>query len=638
MDTLVTILQSVFGFGFLIFIHELGHFLAARWCGVDCYVFSLGYGPRLAGFVRNGCDFRISWIPVGGYVRMAGEIGENDDGPSEGSLARKSPLRRFFVYSAGVLMNFIIAFIIFPIVYFWGLPSLPPVVGYVTPGSPAWHARIVPGSIIKEINGVRIDSFDQIPIEVALAASPITLKLEEPAPDNPGEFRSRTLSIPSEYLEERGTPYLGIDNGNKTEIVTNAAGRRIVGFPVHVREGSAAFDAGARTGDVLIGLDDAPVDAHFMNMLVERANEPAGKQPKLHFLPGRESPPRTGTEIANITNPAGIAVVPRPVKDTQRPILGVYTARDCVKAVRDLKIFERLALKTGDRILQLNDRALVAPQNVSEAVAGSREIACVVKRGVQTLKLKTECNDQERAEFVEGLALNEGADPTTRVYVHRGSAAEKAGIESGDRILKIGDMPTPAWESVLKAVSGAKTPRVTVEIERESGDAVQHLTKTVELAETSSPDFGFTAIDDKFLLQATDLGEAMRLGFTASTRFIKQIILVLKKIALGQVSASKTVNGPILIAVTTYQVAHEGFVRLLFFLAIISLNLALINLLPIPLLDGGNIFFVVVEAIKGSPVSDRVIGASQTVGIFLLITLMVWVTFQDVRRVFFGIF
>ena len=98
------VLATIFGIGFLLFIHEAGHFMAARLAGVRAEVFSLGFGPRLWGFVRKGTDFRLSLIPIGGYVRMAGE--EQIGDPQPGDLGHASAPWRFLIFSGGILMNF----------------------------------------------------------------------------------------------------------------------------------------------------------------------------------------------------------------------------------------------------------------------------------------------------------------------------------------------------------------------------------------------------------------------------------------------------------------------------------------------------------------------------------------------------
>lgn len=636
METFFTILQAALGIGLLVFVHEAGHFIAARLCGVDCYVFSLGYGPRIAGFNRNGCDFRISLIPIGGYVRMAGEIGENDEGPSDGSLARKSPLQRIFVYSAGVLMNFIIAFIIFPIVYFTGVPANKPVVGSVTPGSPAWHARIAPGSVITAINGTKIVSFDQIPIEVAVSSSPLKLEYNEPIPGNPGEYRPRVESIATDYHEERGMPYLGVEAGLATEIARNAQNISVRGLQLTVRADSPAYEAGVRTGDLLIGIDGKSIDAGSIRYFAERLGDPGGAT-LLQFAAGKDSPPRSAEELAKITIPDGIPLAARPVKDTERTILGVAPAKDLVKGVRKSSIFEKLKLTVGDRILRINGKPFVNSADFARVASAAEDVVKLsVLRGDATVALEAKLTQDERAQLQDGVALGEN-DKSNRIFVKKNTPAERGGLQAGDRIIKVGSVEITKWEQISKTVLAAPPEAdLAIEIERDLGEGMVKLTKTIRPARTPEFDFGIGFVDDRVLVRANDLGEAIQLGFGASTRFIKQIIIFLKKIALGQVAANKNVAGPILLAATTYQLAHEGFIQLLYFLAVLSLNLALINLLPIPLLDGGNLFFVIIEAIKGSPVSERVIGASQTVGIFLLITLMVWVTFHDLKRLVVG--
>src|SRR6187551_386289 len=107
-------LGVVIGVGLLIFIHELGHFLAAKWAGVKVEVFSLGFGRRLVGFERGGTDYRISALPLGGYVRM---LGQADDEPDQapttdaGDFRNKSVGARMVILSGGVVMNLIVAIV-----------------------------------------------------------------------------------------------------------------------------------------------------------------------------------------------------------------------------------------------------------------------------------------------------------------------------------------------------------------------------------------------------------------------------------------------------------------------------------------------------------------------------------------------
>ena len=122
MERLVFILQTALGIGLLIFVHELGHYLAARLARVRVEVFSLGFGPRIWGFRRGPTDYRLSIVPVGGYVRVAGEDQHAPPGhamPADGLHSKGFGARALF-FSGGVLMNLLFAMIAFPLIFHGG--------------------------------------------------------------------------------------------------------------------------------------------------------------------------------------------------------------------------------------------------------------------------------------------------------------------------------------------------------------------------------------------------------------------------------------------------------------------------------------------------------------------------------------
>src|SRR5690606_20732608 len=143
MGDVLSILQVAIGIGFLTFIHELGHFLAARAAGITVETFSLGFGPRLIGFRKGATYYQLAAIPVGGYVRVAGE--DLHGRPREGDLMSKSVGARAAFYSGGVVMNLLFALVAFPIVFAHGVDFQAPVIGEVQPGGAAWQAGLLPG-------------------------------------------------------------------------------------------------------------------------------------------------------------------------------------------------------------------------------------------------------------------------------------------------------------------------------------------------------------------------------------------------------------------------------------------------------------------------------------------------------------
>lgn len=163
----ITALAVVPVLGFLIFVHELGHFLAARWMGVRVLEFGFGYPPRMLKlFERDGVEYTLNWLPFGGFVRMAGEDGDFE---TEGSLAAVSPWRRIVVLAAGPVMNILTAVFLFALLLMVGTPQytgdysqLPVFIAVVAPDSPAQQAGLQPGDIIESVNGEKVRGLDNV--------------------------------------------------------------------------------------------------------------------------------------------------------------------------------------------------------------------------------------------------------------------------------------------------------------------------------------------------------------------------------------------------------------------------------------------------------------------------------------------
>ncbi len=193
--------------GFLIFVHELGHFLAARWMGVRVLEFGFGYPPRMATlFRRNGVEYTLNWLPFGGFVRMAGEDGDDDD---PNSLPNVPPWRRIIVMVAGPFMNLITAVVIFAILFMAGVPTFsgdadaaPVQIVAVAPDSPAQQAGLQPGDVIVAIDGEEITGLQNV-IDVITqnAGREITLTLQRGEDEVTAALRPR---LPAETPPGQG--------------------------------------------------------------------------------------------------------------------------------------------------------------------------------------------------------------------------------------------------------------------------------------------------------------------------------------------------------------------------------------------------------------------------------------------------
>ena len=162
--------SAIIVLGVLIFVHELGHFLVAKFCGVRVLKFSLGFGPKICGFKKGDTEYLLSAIPLGGYVKMLGEGKQDDTGDTTAlseadkpfSYEHKSPWQRMAIIIAGPATNIVFAAFIFSIVYLFGVPSLSPVIGEVNHEMPAFTAGLMSGDKIVAINGEKIEDWEQL--------------------------------------------------------------------------------------------------------------------------------------------------------------------------------------------------------------------------------------------------------------------------------------------------------------------------------------------------------------------------------------------------------------------------------------------------------------------------------------------
>jgi len=241
-------------------------------------------------------------------------------------------------------------------------------------------------------------------------------------------------------------------------------------------------------------------------------------------------------------------------------------------------------------------------------------------------------------QLLADLAVREDLD-STELVVSPGEAAAKAGVRDGDRVVRVDDTPVERWSDVRDLVekAGKEGRALALQLERPGetpGAPPSQVRIEVEPEPQSIVTYGFGFMQARYVYRAGSLLEATRVGLYCSWSVVQDAWLILKRIALGQVSGD-AVGGPIAIYTISYTLAAEGWAKLFFFLALLSMNLAFLNVLPIPVLDGGHLLFLLIEKLKGSPVSERVLGYSQVVGIALIVSLMVIVTFNDIKRVFF---
>lgn len=207
--------KVVFGIGFVIFIHELGHFLAAKWCDVHVQTFSIGFGPALPGcsFQRGETTYKLAVLPLGGYVNMIGEGLETDEDETyPRSFKNKTVGQRMLIISAGVIMNVLLGCVLFIVVYYYhGIPDQPAVVGRVDAGGALWQKGIPSGALITKLDGFVNPTFKTLRRKVALSSKgeEISFTFKEFG-DNGEEVGEQTMALLPRRESNDQVPVVGV--------------------------------------------------------------------------------------------------------------------------------------------------------------------------------------------------------------------------------------------------------------------------------------------------------------------------------------------------------------------------------------------------------------------------------------------
>lgn len=292
---LTVIISFVLVLGVLVFIHEFGHFIVAKRLGVRVEKFSLGFGPKLWGFRKRETEYLISMLPLGGYVKLAGENPEEALGNDPREFSSRSPADRAKIVLAGPIMNLVLGFVLFPLVFMIGteIPKYfkdPPVIGWVEKDSPASRAGFLPGDEVREIDGTPVETWERLKNLIVI---------------NPTRAITVAFTRNGAAIQKELTP-----------TADEASGAGEAGFfpPIAPMIGgvipdSPAAQAGLKAGDLMLALNDVPLIHWFQLPELIQQN---GEKP-LRLLVQR------GTERLSFS------LQPRMEKSdgVQRPLIGI---------------------------------------------------------------------------------------------------------------------------------------------------------------------------------------------------------------------------------------------------------------------------------------------------------------------------
>ncbi len=642
LASILNIVTAAIGLGMVIFVHELGHFAVAKWCGVFVERFSIGFGPVLLCYKWGDTEYALSAIPFGGYVKM---LGQDDIDPGQmtddqvaanpRSYTSKTVPQRMAIISAGVIMNLITGWMFFSVAYGLGVEEVDAQVGNAIIGMPAWEYGIRSGDTLLYINGRKVREFTDIPRGVALSSGPLEIEFMRP-----GEKEHHKITITPDSTGDRRM--MGISEIQALRIHAKSLQ---VAAP-----GSPAEKADFHAGDEITAVDGQPVSSwvEIEPLLHE-------KRAQTLELTLKRLKPDGGTEQVTTK------VAPAPVMGLGlRLDLGKITAirKDSPAAKAEIRVGDRLA-KVGGLELGRELDPLGLPDYFYEH--RGQPIEVLVQREIvggepQTLNLTvtsdgtlpgSEPSTVTAAPLsVPGLGLAFQFLPTV-LSVDEGSSAAKAGIKPGAVLqaihfsLKSGaaaDNLGDEKRSITIDAKGGGFPYalylLSVADNRDISVTLKDGNQELPLALNPMPGQfratlrGMNTSRQSHVNQAESFGEACSIGFRKTIDSVTEVYLTIRTLVTGGMSI-KNLHGPVGIANFAYIMAEQGPALFLLFLGAISMNLAVINFLPIPVLDGGHMVFLIYEGLTGKTPSERVIATATYIGLAMVLTLMATVIYLD---------
>jgi regulator of sigma E protease len=643
-----TIIKVVLGISMLIFVHELGHFLVAKACNVHVQTFSIGFGPAIPGcsYRWGETTYKIGFIPLGGYVKMLGEGADEKDGEDDPrSFKNKTVGQRMAIISAGVTMNIIFGFACFVYVYMaHGETRMPAVIDVVEAGSPAWENGIRTGQVVLQIGNKRNPYFDDFKFQVMNSVKGEKLDLNLQSPEEPEAAHVR---IEPRRTDQDQMPIIGVIPSHELKLFSEAA-KKYRSMPVLKESAAAEANPPFEFDDEIIGTTD-PAEPDNLDKILPLPPDPRTPKEAKH-LDYFEFQKRL-----RLLAHKKIIIQVRRAKSSKLENIAVPEAFHYVLPGLVMEMGEVTALRQLDPTRLPFDLAQWAGKKTA-----SRQVTLVVRRenSTQTLKLDWDDRWQFNRELslgprwcmsIPGLGIAYQVRTTVR-HVTPDSPAYELGVRDGDvikacRFRRPGKKPTDEpildrswtelkpteWCHVFEGLQMSDIKEVSLRLSRDDVE----LTMPAQQDKTwPMEDRGLAFQPETVLVKAENVGQALSIGWGRTWDFICGIYGNLRSLATGRVSFIDNISGPISVAEAAYIVADEDNYQYILLLAIISINLAIVNFLPIPVLDGGHMVFLIYEKLCRRPASRQVRVATTYVGLALILCLMVFVIYLDLKKKF----
>lgn len=540
--------------GVLVFVHELGHFVWAKFFGVRVLKFSLGFGPTIAGFTRGGTEYVIAALPLGGYVRMLGESPQDEiRGADDGhAFSQQALWKRMIIVFAGPAMNLLFPIALFFVVFLGDVETAPAVIGTVFPDQPA-DGVLEPGDRVLRVDGDDITTF----YELASIINERPNEETELVIERDGARQTVTLTP---YLARQSRPLDLVDEVGRVGITPHHP-LALIGV---TSPASPAASARLRTFDRVISAARRPIE-RWLDLERAFAGNGGVTVPVGYLRPTRVPDALGGLVELEIYEPHVTQLTPEPGPGDALLRAGLEPADLYVRRVR-ASADDEVDLRPGDRLVTLGGRTI---------------------RLWETMLADIEVHSDELHE----LTWRRGDQLVTRR--HRLRAAKAITGDQGDTRLFV-----------------------------MSSDGERHLATVAHSRPT---------VRDPLVPLPSPVFYAAEQAFEVTAELMELTVYSVVRLLQGRLSVD-TIGGPIRVFEATAEATREGPLNYLSLMAFISINLGLINLLPIPMLDGGHLLFFLVEGVARRKVSMKIRQYASLVGLVLLVLLMVLAFKNDIEH------
>jgi regulator of sigma E protease len=715
LESWFAIFQMAAGLGFVIFVHELGHFLVAKSCGVKCEKFYVGFDafdikigdtviiPRTLIKKRWGeTEYGLGILPLGGYVKMLGQ----DDNPAKAAEERERSLikkedaetadetafeldprsyqaktvwQRMAIISAGVIMNLIFAVIFAAIAYGIGVDYQPTIIGGTVPGGPAWERNLRPGDEVvafgangQERPHMRFRDDFLSAVVYNGDKRDLTLKIKPYGTDSRELVNVRPRV---DVVKQKASSVALIGVVSAQTLTLSDTDPTVVNTSAH---------AASKDGKGFLPRD------HILKVAVVKDGQVVHEQDLPDVQKLQEYLARHNTEVVRFTvrravdkeseqDPASGEVVSFDVDPNPLKTVGLAMKFGPIVALQDGSPAVKAGLQVGDQLLNINGEPVGDPLTLSQRLrkfAGDQQLLTVsFARGDETREVQIQPRLPYTSNFYsqnldQRIAIDElgiSFVVTNEVaFVVPGSSADEQGMQAGDLITKVEFVAADeekrkfeaeklgfrgeaqnhfdfsevsnAWPLILTESIQHRLPDTKIIVEYQRGSGTELKKQQANLVATDSTD---TFLDSRGIRyspatemhRASSIKEAFSLGYRQTKEDATKIYGLLYKLLNGEVSPLN-LGGPGTIAKAATHEALSGPAHILLFLTLLSANLAIVNFLPIPVLDGGHMVFLIYEAIFRKPISEKLQVIFSVMGLIFIVGLMLMVISLDIWREF----